>query len=66
MEIDVRIVSAHPYFEIAIQDGNATMVHGLLSKEEALEMAKAFIGAAEDLLPGFNAREQLIEIREGL
>ena len=64
MEISIRRNCL--YFEVVIEDGNMTFDTGLLSKEEAVEMAKEFISAAEDLLPSFDCIKELAEIREVL
>ena len=66
MDITVRRVP--PYVECKISDGNTTLDLGLLDEEEALDIVREFISAAEDLLPAGtgDAERKLAEIREGL
>jgi hypothetical protein len=66
MEIGIGNNCEYKYVEL--KEGNTTIETGLLDKDEALDVAKEFISAAEDLLPIDNddLKEKLIEIREAL
>lgn len=50
MDITVRLVNGRLYSEMKITEGNATIETGLLNKQEAVELAKNLINAANELL----------------
>ena len=66
--IDINIRRTSIYMEAEITFGGTVFCSGLLDEKEATEMAKAFISAAEDLLPVTygEAVAELGDIREGL
>jgi hypothetical protein len=67
MEIKVRKNST--YFDVSIASGDASIDIGLLDSDEAMELAKKFIGVAEELLPSYQcdlAASVLQSVRENL
>jgi hypothetical protein len=50
MEITVRFVNGRLYSEIKITEGDTTIETGLLNKQEAVELARNLINAANELL----------------
>jgi len=47
--MDVKVRFYDGYAEVAVSEGNATLVTGLLNKDEALALAKSFRETAKEI-----------------
>jgi len=68
MWINIDVRKTDKYKEVTFKHLYGSIMSGFLDRDEAVEMAKVFISAAEDLLQGEHDDEliELVNIREHL
>ncbi len=65
--MNIRVSSNSIYKELTVEEPTMVITSGLLDEQEAIDLAKELISAAEDLLPSYHEKiSYLAQIREDL